>query len=690
METKIHTPNIKSLFMKETSRRSRIATTHPDRAAQGKYAGDILSKNVMIQIKDWINNNITSGDKTGSFRQISLFHDWVKEQDPTKQVAGILKGDAEVVQLEDGHFAVEADFEVNKYLDTVVEGQKYNAERVEYEIDNGYISGLSIEYEPETASMKEVELENGTYRFIDSLTTFAGQAFARARLIANPAAIAYKEITSQIHKLEEETNMVDETKIEVPIEGAKVEETKIEETKVEETTETKVETTEAKVEEKVEEKSEAEPEAKPEVEQKEIKLSIKELLESKEMKTAIQDALQVKSKVAKEVKEEKTMENLSIKEMNAALDKNDVMAFNHAASKILESKELGIAMQGRGVEINNTLQVKANGRKLEIVNRLETKDVLDTDSNPSTYTQNSAELGDIYRPGILDTFNNQINTFGSLRKVDNAGRSNKYGWEIFTTQDAGSDMWVDANDNSVNKENSGKIKLQTEMKVLRKGISVSDYTAYHADPRVIGNLFQLEINKKMGEAMKQINKALFGAVADTGSAIMGYEGVANSAAFTTIFGLSRTTANRLAPATATDTYEAIGGAITAAKLQGACTKVEIQGANRSDLVIRCNPAMRDKILNLYEDKIRYSTNAIVGFNPSLPILPFGVPLMADSDCPVDQVYVTDDAVDAIVVSKAPMVTGLAKVSAAESAYVEAYLAHAYDNVLRIHMLDTLA
>jgi len=698
METHKNNLNIKThLFIKENSRRSRIATTHPDRSKQGKYEGDILSKNVMYQIRDYINSDISTAGELGSYRGISLFHDWIKENNPQKQLAGVIKGTAEVVELPDGHFAVEAEYDINKYLNTEVEGETYDSKRLEYEIEEGYISGLSVEYAPEKTSIKEVDINGKQYRFIDKLSKYGGQSFARARLIANPAAMMYKEIISQVHKLEEETNMVDE-KIEVPIEGAKVEETKVEvtETKPEVKEEPKAkEKVEAKEEPKAEEKVEVKEESKteePKIEQKEIKLSVKELLESKEMKTAIQEALQVKSKVAKEVKEENKMDgiNLSIKEMNAALDKNDVIAFNHAAGAILESKELGIALKGKGVELKNTLQVKSNGRKLKIVNRLETKDILNTDTNPSTYTQNSAELGDVYRPGILDTFNNQINTFGSLRKVDNVGRSNKYGWEIFTSQDAGSDLWVDSNDDSVNKEASKKLKLQTEMKVIRKGVSVSDYTAYFADPRVIGNLFQLEINKKMNDIMKQLNKALFGAQVDNGEVYLGYEGVANTATFTSIYGLTRTTSNRLAPTSASDTYQDVSGSITASLLQGAITKVEVQGAMRSDLRIRCNPAMRDKIFNLYEDKIRYSTSAVVGFNPSLPILPNGVPLIADADCGTDQVYVTDDASDFIVVGKAPMVTGLAKVAAAESAYVEAYLAHVYENVLRIHMLDNLS
>ena len=68
----------------------------------------------------------------------------------------------------------------------------------------------------------------------------------------------------------------------------------------------------------------------------------------------------------------------------------------------------------------------------------------------------------------------------------------------------------------------------------------------------------------------------------------------------------------------------------------------------------------------------------------------GVPIIVDSDCQSDAVFVIDDSSYKIVVSRAPQVIGLAKVGAAEEAYVSVYLAAVYEQPRRIYMLDTLS
>ena len=68
----------------------------------------------------------------------------------------------------------------------------------------------------------------------------------------------------------------------------------------------------------------------------------------------------------------------------------------------------------------------------------------------------------------------------------------------------------------------------------------------------------------------------------------------------------------------------------------------------------------------------------------------GVPMIVDSDCQVDAIFITDFESQYIVVSRAPQLNGLAKVGAAEEAYVNTFLAHVYELPRRINMMDTLS
>jgi hypothetical protein len=333
------------------------------------------------------------------------------------------------------------------------------------------------------------------------------------------------------------------------------------------------------------------------------------------------------------------------------------------------------------------MDVKCNGTKIEIANKLQFKDTLDSGSNTSSYTQNSVEFADVFVPGLVDTFNNQTNLFGAVRKVDNIEGSNKYGWRIGTSQQ--SSLAVDPDDSSVNKKFMNKLKLQTPIKEYRLGVSVSDYTLTHSRAAV-GDLFRIEVEKAMRDVMKDINKDLFTEQADgDGNKLLGLEAVADSAGNTTLYGLTRSTANRLAPDSAADTYQAVGGALTTALIRGAARKVEVEGALRSNLRIVCNPAVRDKLFELMDDNQRFNGSAAMfGFTGQTSY--DGIPMIVDSDAQSDALFVIDDESYYIVVSRAPQVIGLAKVGAAEEAYVSVYLAAVYEQPRRIHMLDTLS
>lgn len=645
------------------------ATTHPDKDR------DIFSKKALEQMRDFINDETRAGNKQGSFRGVSLYHDWVREQDPTLDEAGFILPTAEVIQLDDNNYGLKIQSKLNEFYKGSI-----TPDEIDYRIKNGAIAGFSVEFDTDDDHSVIINRADGQYRFIDEITEFGGVGFARARMIANPNAIIYKEIEQQAQEakaMKEKLEAKEEEQEESPAENNDSEASTEEKVEEESTEETKEESSE---DDAVESK-ESTPKAS---------LTTKELLESKEFSEAIEKHLKVKSKVIKSDKgDNMDTTTLCVKEMNEAMkaEKFNSMKYKEAQSKYFaEHPEFDMQLKTQGIPLNTSLQVKCAGTKLQIVGSLQVKDTLDTTTNTTTYTQSPVEFADVYLPGIIETFNQQTNLWGYLPKRDHLMGGDHYGWRITTSQQTG--LSVDKDDTSVNKQAVSKLKLRTEIKVYRLGVSVTDYMVHHARAS-IGDLFALEVEKTAMDLMKDINGDLFTEQVDSGNQILGLEAVADSAGNTTLYGLTRTAANRLAPASASDTYVAVGGAITSALVRDAMTKVEVEGARRENLRIIVNPNQRDAIFELEDGNLRYFNNsAQLGFNGEIRY--DGVLVIVDSDCQTDALFVVDFESEYIVVSKAPQLVGLARVGAAEEAYVETYIAHVYEKPRRIHMKDTLS
>lgn len=661
---------IKSLEFKEDIKlyEGIIATSHLDRGR------DILSRKALEQIAAYINTTTQVGDDMGAYRLVSLSHDWIKENNPELDAVGYLLPTAEVIQLDDGHFGVKVQMKLNEFY-----RGDMSHEEIKQRIDDGFFGGFSIEYSTDDQHCKTVRIDNEPARFIDELTGYGGTAIAKSRMQMNPYAVMYKEIESQMESKSSE--VVNETQAkETVIETQSIEEVQIEAVDEKECSDKK-----KKMEEHEEEMASKEQNL---INNKVEGISVKELLQSQEFKEAVLNELKIEKKVLKVKEEKMEAKSLSIKEMNEALNAGDSFKYQNATSMYFkENAALDSALRTTGVPLHTTLDIKCVGNKIKVVGNLQFKDTLVSDSNTSAYTQNSVEFADVFVPGLVDTFNNQTNLFGAVRKVDNIEGSNKYGWRIGTSQQ--STLSVDPDDTSVNKKFMNKLKLQTEIKEYRLGVSVSDYTLYHSRAAV-GDLFRIEVEKAMRDIMKDINKDLFTEQVDTtGTKILGLEAVADSAGNTSIYGISRSSTNRLAPDSAADTYQAVGGALTTALIRGALRKVEVEGALRSNLRIVCNPAVRDKLFELMDDNQRFNGSAAMfGFTGQTAY--DGVPMIVDSDAQSDALFVIDNESYYVVVSRAPQVIGLAKVGAAEEAYVSVYLAAVYEQPRRIHMLDTLS
>ncbi len=412
-------------FKEEDTYEALVASTHPDRV------GDILSLNALHQIAEYINTTTQVGDQQGAYRSVSLAHDWIKESNPELDEVGFLQPDAKVVELDDGNFGVKVSMKLNKFY----RGNQ-SIEEVDFRIKNGHYAGLSIEYDTDKAGTKPVNHQGKVYRFIEKLSKFGGVGLARARMIANPFAIIYKEIAAQVGEipkedeaqLEHQECSLSELDSESDILNTKKMENTITNTIVTETVTAPAVVAEVK-------------ETPIVVEQP--KLNIKEVLESKEFKDAVTATVQVPKEVLK-VKEEIKMDNkvsLSIKEMNEAMGAKDFDSFKYkeASRAYFENfdAEIKEKLNSTGIPLRSNLQVKCDGNKLRVVGNFQIKDTLASDSNGNAYTQTSVEFADLYLPGIIDTFNNQTNLFGALRKVEHLAGSDKFGWTIKTAQRSG-------------------------------------------------------------------------------------------------------------------------------------------------------------------------------------------------------------------------------------------------------------
>ena len=215
-----------------------------------------------------------------------------------------------------------------------------------------------------------------------------------------------------------------------------------------------------------------------------------------------------------------------------------------------------------------------------------------------------------------------------------------------------------------------------------------DYVLHHSRA-AIGDLFRVEVESASKDLMKDINGDLFTEQIDDGTQIVGLEAIADSAGNTSLYGLVRSVANRLAPDSAADTYNAVGGAITTALLRQAVRLPEIEGSERSDLRFVMNPNQRDAIFELEDGNIRYPEGrSQLGFMGEFAY--DGIPVIVDSDCQTDAIFVVDMDSYYLVISRAPQVNGLAKVGAAEEAFINIYFAAVYEQPRRIHMLYTLS
>lgn len=678
------------------------ASTVPDRVSDKEVDGEILTKSYLEKVSTLINDESRLGGKYGAYRTIGLFHDRIYENNQTLEEAGYILPNSRVVPMKEypGHYALEVDVEVNDMYVPNPKYSDYTPDKIKYKIDKKAL-GLSIEYFPLNKEYDVVELDSHRYRVVDDFSEYAGFSFARPNVIGNPTAMVVKESINYIG----EQNMAEE-------QDAKVKE-QLEQLQAEVK---EMDSLKAKLKEAETKAEEAKEEAKAETEAqvKELQAQLKEL-ESNSLSTAAVkellaksfESISITSKVGKtQVKEMEPR----IKEIQSAIEANDwdthqvvtECYLKENSDALYESLKSGIDM-----ESSQTLAVKCAGRGYKVVSTAKTKDVITSSSMAEgVYTQTNAMFADRYVAGITETFLMDDSLLKVLPKEQHIGGNDQYQWRIWTEFiDASSETAaVNPDNTSVVRQKKDFEKMQTPIKEYRWGVEVSDFTQYHSR-QAIGDLLGQQIERATKIVVQSMAADIFKENADGDShQFLGLEAVADSTGNATLYGKTRTAANRLKTATLAETYITTSEAISVSVVRKSYEQPLARGSALTDIVIVTNPAQVRKLFDSQDNTAATYNSTIVhpvtfdaappefGFRRSLIPHIDGIPIIRDYNCGAQKLFVVDVSRDkgfVLVTSKPLGVRGLAKVGTSESAYVNFYGCTVYKSPRNIFMHDGL-
>lgn len=634
-----------------------IATTHLDDGFldphSEKYVRDRIAKETLDKWADDLNAGIPSANK------VSVNHN----REP--HVTGVaIKGTARVDMLPDGEYGL--------YTETLVDKTKDTFDDVSYRVDHNLLDSYSIEFTTKDyANMEylpgavvEHEVNGGIIR--DLLPGAILEGYTLASQPMNPNAVMTKEILKSFTK--EESKMT-EKKEEAPAEEAS-----------------------EKVEEKVEEAPKEEAPAEEAEEAKEL---------SKEDSKILKEA---KERIAKETKEKEFTDIVSkvkeeVKESLKDVEVENKVAVNTGETEMKEEKEYKEAVKS-GSKIGIDLQFKMAGDMADKCgftdkgmvkvggtpatakefkgfqinnNKLETKALgITTNQNSDTdYLLSAAELSDVFDPVIHNFLNQKITTWNSLPKVDLSQKgNNQVQFTIKTVRNSTASAYTG---NAVTTGNVQRQKYMTKFKKYQVGVAVDGDMIAAARGGPVGDVFAQEVRDSSDDLMEVMNQALYAEVGlETAAGVIGFEYLADSAGNTSLYNVTRSAANQLAPDSAGNTY--INGAsadVSVANLRAAIRNAREEGASDNNLVFYCSPIQYDKIRGIYDAAQRLvPTSSRFGFEGLMSF--DGIPVFFDKDCNDDDIFLIDHETHKIAIWVPPTLEMLGKDSDAEKGFIKSY------------------
>lgn len=298
-----------------------------------------------------------------------------------------------------------------------------------------------------------------------------------------------------------------------------------------------------------------------------------------------------------------------------------------------------------------------------------------TNQNTDTdYLQSSAELQDVYDPVIYNALNQETLTWSLLAKDDFSRKGNNQCQ--FTLKIAANASASFYEGNAITTGNVTRLKYQTKFKKLQVGVSVDGDMIAAARGGPLSDVFAQEVMDSTMDMLAVLNAALFAEVGlETATGIIGFEYITDSAGNTTLYNLTRSSTNKLAPDSAGDTY--INGssvAITMKNLRAAVRQAVNEGAQKSNLFWVTNPVQGDMLRSTFDDARRLLNPTDTTFGFTTDLRPDGVPVFEDKDCNTDDWFLIDKETHRVAIWIPPTIERLGKSADSEDAFIKMYLA----------------
>lgn len=650
---------IKGFEVKEVNgkfiRSGYIATTHLDSGfpdpERGVWVRDKITKETLDAWADDINNGNPRANK------VSLHHN----REP--EVVGVgMKGSAHVDRLPDGEYGL--------YVDTLIDDTKSDFPATKSKIENGVLDSFSIEFTTKDVmtdttlenAVQEIQVENGIIRQLMPGTLLEGWALASRPM--NEYAIMIKEVLDfNSYVQDKKSKKLDLSK------KPKEEDVKMADTNSVGTT--------PKLEEEKELVSKKEIELLKkykELEEKEAKSQqVKELAKQikEELKVEL-DKLHVENKIQTN-RDVECKEFMEYKEMFKPESKVDVDTQFKVAGKVAEKLGMIDSMGVRRTIVSpDTKEFKYFGTK---GTKLEFKGLgITTNQNTDTdYLLASAELADVFDPVIYNALNEETVTWNLLAKDDYSNKgNNQVQFTLKTVANATAGAYTG---NAITTGNTTRLKFMTKFKKYFAGVEIDGDMLAAARGGPISDVFSQEVRDATDSLLSVINQALFAEVGlETAAGIIGFEFICDSAGNTTMYSLTRSTTNKLAPDSAGNTY--INGSsktITVANLRSAKRNALKEGAKIKNLVFVTDHVQGDLFRSIYDAAQRpVPTSSRFGFTGMMEF--DGVPIFEDKDCGNDDWFLIDLETHRVAVWVPPTLEMLGKDSDSQKGFIKTYFA----------------
>jgi len=607
-------------------------------------------------------------------------------------VADIENTPAKVIPLNDGHFGL--------YVDTKLLPNDPKTPEIIEDFESKELNSFSITYDASNNGFDFDYVDGRLVRVLTPESVLFG--YTAASNPVNPNAVAtsfgYKEFKELIHtqlNLKEVKKMVKkEVKEEETIVAS--EETKpVEAAKAEDVAESTVGSDEPSVEEAVSEGEEAEMK-----EFLSFKANKKKVLEAKEVEMK---AEMIAGKIAAklEVKEKVLADDNKPSEgKEVSLEMKEFMEARNN-SKQLEIKQqftrAGALCESINLDWQKATNTAAEGREyksFDIVGRnLEYKGLgITTNQNADTdYLQSSAELQDVYDPIIYNALNQATRTWNILAKDDFSKKGNNQ--VQFTLKTAANTSAAFYSGNSVATDNVTRLKYQTKFKKLQVGVSVDGDMIAAARGGPVSDVFAQEVMDSTMDMLAVLNAALFAETGlETADGVIGFEYITDSAGNTSLYNLTRSAANKLAPDSAGDTYiDQSSTVVSMVNLRASIRQCVTDGSNKRDLVFITHPTQGDMLRGKFDDSRRMLSARDTDFGFSTDLFIDGVPVFEDKDCNTDDWFCIDLSAHRVGMWIPPTIERLGKSADSEDAFIKMYLAtynRAPRRMVQIHTCAT--